>query len=336
MGAYDIVQQLEAMRKKINFNNGVGICLFFASMFCFNAPGLGPLIGFIVLISGVAMILRVGKTRENFKRMYKDTFVSAVLAEIFDNVDYQWENGFRRDYVRDFSLCQMGNRYSSEDYLRASYKGVFFEQAEVKVYYKSSGKNSHTTIYFDGRMFVFDLPLKKVFSLKVFTENFMYRLKNTDGFRMKKVQMESAQFNKRFDVLAANEHDAFYILTPHVMERIDNIASTFGNVGLHFHGGRLCVGINMRGDAFDSNMSTKIDYLAEKEKAKRDAQVIIDIIDTLNDLMQNYDESEEKTVALYQDESDEKTTMLYPEDEPNVGMYNKSPVGSAYGFTLKS
>lgn len=336
MGAYDIVQQLEAMRKQINFNNGVGVGLFFVSMFCFSTPGLGPLFGFIMLVSGVAMIIRSSTVRTEFKRMYKDTFVSAVLSEIFDNVDYQWENGFRRDYVRDFSLCQMGNRFSSEDYLRASYKGVYFEQADVHVYYKSSGKNSHTTTYFDGRMFAFDLPLKKVFSLKVFTENFMYRSKNTDGFKMKKVQMESAQFNKQFDVLAANEHDAFYVLTPHVMERINNIAYNFGNVALHFHGGRLYVGINMRGNAFDSNMSTKIDYLAEKDKAKRDAQVIIDIIDTLNDLMQNYDESEGKTVALYQDESDEKTTILYPGDESNVGMYNHSPVGSAYGFKLKS
>lgn len=335
MGAYDIVQQLEAMRKKINLYGGFSFGSMILGMIAFSMPGLGPLIGVIGVILGIAISVKSSGLRKEFNYIYKDTFVNAVLSEIFDNVDYRWEHGFDREFVREFGLCQMGNRFSSEDYLRASYKGVNFEQADVKVWYKSSGKNSHTTIYFKGRMFVFDLPLKKVVSLKVFSDNFMYRSKSTDGFKLRKVQMESSIFNKKFDVLALNEHDAFYVLTPHVMERIENICYTFRNVAMHFHGGRLYVGINIDGNAFDSNMSTQIDYLAEKEKAQRDAQVIIDIIDTLNDLMQNYDESDEKTVALY-DESDEKTVALYPEDDYNNSTYNQAPENSAFGFKLKS
>ena len=51
--------------------------------------------------------------------------------------------------------------------------------------------------------------------------------------------------------------------------------------------------------------------------------------------MQNYDESDEKTVALY-DESDEKTVALYPEDDYNNSTYNQAPENSAFGFKLKS
>lgn len=335
MGAYDIVQQLETMRKKINTYGGFSMGSMILGMIAFSMPGIGPLFGFIGIVLGVVISVKSSGLRNEFNRIYKDTFVNAVLSEIFDNVDYKWEHGFDRDFVREFGLCQMGNRFSSEDYLRASYKGVNFEQADVKVWYKSSGKNSHTTIYFKGRMFVFDLPLKKVVSLKVFSDNFMYRSKSTDGFKLRKVEMESSLFNKQFDVFALNEHDAFYVLTPHVMERIAEINNTFRNVSMHFHGGRLYVGINVNGDAFDSNMSTKIDYLAEKDKAQRDAQVIIDIIDTLNDLMQNYDESEEKTVALF-DDGDEKTVALYPDEEYDNSTYNQTPQNSAFGFKLKS
>ncbi|MGN0436060.1 MAG: DUF3137 domain-containing protein [Wujia sp.] len=220
--------------------------------------------------------------QREYKRIYKEVFMPGLLQETFDEVDYRWEVGFDNERIRNFALVAMGNRVHSEDYLSASYKGIHFEQADVTIKnHTGSGKNSHTVTYFVGRMFVFQCPDKRVLSTQIFSEHFAYRGKVDNGWKHKKVKLESIDFNKKFDVLSADEHDAFYILTPQMMERIDDLDSQFGSVAMRFCGSELYVAVSSSRNAFDGNISKEIDYLTEKELIRNDLQVIIDIINTL-------------------------------------------------------
>ena len=51
-----------------------------------------------------------------------------------------------------------------------------------------------------------------------FIKRSLPRIKNN-----KKVKLEDIEFNKMFKIYSEIEHDAFYILTPHFMEKIKNI-----------------------------------------------------------------------------------------------------------------
>ena len=71
-------------------------------------------------------------------------FVVGILNEVFDNVTYKYNSGLPEQDVRQFGLVKMGNRYSSEDYLKGSYKGIGFEQAEVTIKYDKNGRKQAT------------------------------------------------------------------------------------------------------------------------------------------------------------------------------------------------
>ena len=216
--------------------------------------------------------------KKEFQQLYKQTFVVQALSQNFQNVNYMWESGFTQDAVRMFNLVQLGNRFYTEDYLSADYNGIHFEQADVTVQYHTSGKNSHTTTYFKGRMFAFDFPYKNVASVRCLSNTFMYKASSKN----KNIKLESSMFNKIFKTDAFYDHDAFYFLTPQMMERIEALNARYGNVAVHLMGNKLFVAINMKSDAFDHNYNQKVEYLEEINKINNDMQVIVDIINTLS------------------------------------------------------
>ena len=289
MGIYETIQQLESMRKKLLITNYVMIgsfaCMFIIPLFLVviapGTPGAQPILMLVLMVPMIISVRRQTDIKGKYKELYKSTFVRQVLQDIFDNVYYDGKTGFPSQLVKDMSLCRMGNRFATEDYLSGSYKGVRFEQADVRVQYHTSGKNSHTTTYFEGRMFIFDYPYKKVFSVQVFSENFQYRCKNPLEFKTNKVHMESEVFNREFDVMAVQDVDAFYVLTPQMLEKITMIRNRYGNVALHFNGNKLFVGINCGMNAFDGNPKRPIDYNTERRQAYEDGRVIMDIIEAL-------------------------------------------------------
>lgn len=295
MGIYEVISRLETLRREIRTRNNIimaiflaGFFVFFASMFGGAISGsLAPALFILCFIVAAASAIFGNSKSKEFKELYKQHFVAAMLGEFFENPQYIWDKGFTSDAVRSFGLSQMGNRFYSEDYISGTYKEIPFEQSDVKIQYHTSGKNSHTTTYFSGRMFVFHFTGRNVLPVQIFSERFSYRAKPIERFKMNKVNMESVEFNKSFDVKAVNEHDAFYVLTPQMMEKLFDLQSRFGNVALNFSGDRLFLGFNCGMGAFDADMRRPIDYPTERARMKKDMQVIMDIIDIMELSNQN-------------------------------------------------
>lgn len=288
MGAYELVQKLEQLRKKFNEQMMISVVLMLVLIFCMGvlggvSGGVGAFFMFVIV--GMVMVymgISSSKVRREFKELYKNSFVKTVLGEFFENPVYLWDKGFDKEAVKSFGISLMGNTYSSEDYLAGEYKGVKFQQADVSIKQVThSGKHTSTTIYFIGRMFVFQFPKNDLLPVQVFSDRFSYRGKPVEGWKMNKIKMEGVDFNKRFDVKAAREHDAFYVLTPQMMERLTFLEQRFGEVAFNFSGNVLYMGYKCDMNAFDANMSRPIDYSAEKDKIRGDIQVILDIIDTM-------------------------------------------------------
>lgn len=281
----EIINKLEIMRKRKNKYAILAVaCIFFimpiTTVASFIADTLGSIIGFVgVMVLMIVFLKLAGRDTNEYKRMYKENFVVGILNEVFDDVIYKYNSGLSENFVRQFGLVKMGNRYSSEDYIKGSYKGIGFEQAEVTIKYD---KNSDDTqLRFKGRMIAFDFPFKEVKSVQVFTKTFHYRSTPEVGCDMKSVEMENTDFNKRFDVLAADPVEAFYVLTPQMMERVDFLKEKFSHVGMNFQGDKLYVGIWSGTDAFDGDPSRPVNYLDEKGLIISDVRVITDIIDVL-------------------------------------------------------
>lgn len=293
MGAHETLQRLEALRKKVYFYNvlpGVALVGIFIFMFInmtqsrgdYNSMVMPMFLPFIFVVVCVALANQSGKkVKLEYKQLYKDTFVSSMLKSLLDDVSYDWRGGFSEMDVATFGVVKIGNIFKSEDYLSGSYKGVDFRQADVTIKHETgSGDDKKVTTYFSGRMFEFKFTGKSVQNVKVFSSAYQSWL----NLRGEKVDLENVLFNKSFDVFTPEPHDAFYILTPQMMEKITNLYRYYPNIGFRFGDGRLCVAINGP-DSFDGDYRKKISYPEEYARVKKEVQVIIDIIEMIG-LMQ--------------------------------------------------
>lgn len=284
MGIHESIQRMEALRKKCYLVQVLVLVepLVLLVVMFLGRTG-GPDIRLIMfLFFGCTMVgvVFASKWKKEFNLIYKEMFARAALEELLDDVTYAWDRGFTSSDVSKMGLVCMGNRFRSEDYLKASYNGVEFEQSDVTIKnHTGSGKRSKTVTYFKGKMMKFKMPEKSAISLQVFTDNFAYRA-NT-GFPMERIEMEDVEFNRIFDVRTLDGHEAFYVLTPQFMECLKRIAKTCSSIGMHFTRGNLYVAINTGRDSFDAVMSQEIVYPKEKARMEADIQDIIDIIKAL-------------------------------------------------------
>lgn len=109
------------------------------------------------------------------------------------------------------------------------------------------------------------------------------KVNNYKTMKYKKVSMEDQIFNKNFRIYAQDEHDAFYILTPSLMEKIKNLESSIsGKLLFCFIDNKLHVGIQNNKDSFEHSIFTKIDEEKVKNEISKDIKMITAFVDELN------------------------------------------------------
>lgn len=284
MDTSQALKNLEELRlscKKAYGMIAVSVIGFFVSMFIIPFCPYLYILTFALTFLAILFAKKAKASEKQFQYVYKEMFAKSILQELFGDVTCDWNIGYSEMAVEKIGLTQKGNRFSSEDYIKGVYDGVPFEQSDVVIkHVVHSGKHTHTYTYFKGRMFSFDLPRTINGSVVIFSKSFMYQ-GNCSGLRHEKIEMESQEFNKTFKVKAINPHDAFYVLTPHMMECIGSLYRKYGNVAMRFIGGKLHVAINMSGNAFNGNYRKPVVYVEEKNKIMHDSNVIIDIVKTL-------------------------------------------------------
>lgn len=221
------------------------------------------------------------KYNKQFQMLYKNNFLVGLLRQWFPDAQFNWDKGFSEQAVNAVGLVQRGNRFYSEDFICGTYNGVFFEQSDVTIKnVVRSGKHTHTYTYFKGRMFTFSYDMKDIVSTLVFSRDFGYKGYGF-RFRYEKIPVESVNFNNNFMIKSARPVDAFYVLTPQMMECVTRLEKYLGNIALHFTPGKVHVAFNTNVNAFDVDTKNPIDFRREAELRRQDMQIIIDIIDAL-------------------------------------------------------
>ncbi|HAN21447.1 MAG: hypothetical protein A2Y15_09185 [Clostridiales bacterium GWF2_36_10] len=206
------------------------------------------------------------KKQSAYVKSYKHDIVEAILKKSFTDLYFDPKNGLAQGTIKDTGMMMMGNRYHSDDYIRGKYKDINFEQSDVCIQQvTSNGKTTTTTTYFKGRWMIFEFNKNFAADMQVRESGFHYAKSNSGWFtakedRMEKLDLEDAEFNRDFDVYAANEHEAYYILTPHIMQSIKTLRDrTDGKLILCFVTSRLHVGVNNNKNAFEPPIFRALD-----------------------------------------------------------------------------
>jgi hypothetical protein len=242
---------------------------------------VGIMIGVLLGLPGLVICIMGSSEFGKLNKQFKEEVLIDLISQYVDNGRFIPERGLNINRVYDTEFLKMADRYHTEDYLSGSIDGVQFESSDVKleekhVRHTKNGTQTYWETYFLGRIFVFE-----------FNKSFDGYLQVLEGGRpvsrrkYSKIKMESVQFNKKFKTYTTNDHSAFYILTPHFMEKLQEFEQeNNGRVYFSFIDNLLYIGINNNKDTFELKMFRKIDESLVDE-FRRDLLVIKDVVHEL-------------------------------------------------------
>ncbi len=201
-----------------------------------------------------ALIYR--KKLNEYRNYYKTHYVYDMVRQVIPDAVYQPEYGFPRQQIAQTGLMMMGNIFRSEDYIRGTYNNVAFERSDVLIQDESTDSDGHssTTTYLRGRWMIFESNKNFEADLQIIQQGFTFAKKRTGIFTKKTerrhaFKTEDEQFNKMFKCLCQNEVEAFYLLTPGLMQGLMRLASqSDGKVMIGFVDNQLHVAINSHKD----------------------------------------------------------------------------------------
>lgn len=290
---------LEPMRKKAQLYSRlivIGTVSLFVSLWIlpfvwFLTGGwLLVLLFYACFVIAAKIVLQNGKnSKKEYEKTYKEILVIPALAGVFDTYTYRPEDGISTEEVLNLGYWNRNNyktfHTESEDLLTGTCKGVYYEQSDLTVSATLKGNNQRS-VGFSGCVSKF--RFNKGVSERVIVCTIGYSCPSSD---LSEVRTENEVFNNNFNIYAGNDHDAFYILTPHFMEAVLKLYETLlqtPGTGKHvrrlwmlFENNTLTI-IKSGVRVFEVPIGKQIDFGEEKEKIIRDMRQLLDIVDILN------------------------------------------------------
>jgi hypothetical protein len=222
---------------------------------------------------------------------FKEVFVKKSLETVFTDLVYEPEKGLNSTIIANTRMMNMGDRYTSNDFISGRYKDISIVQADVHIEEKhqTTDSDGHTTTtwvtIFRGRWMVFDFNKLFKANIQVSQKGFgNSRISNWGAqVKYKKVMMEDQAFNNSFRTYAQDEHEAFYILTPSLMEKIKNLTNNIsGKLLFCFVDNKLHIGLQNGKDSFEHSIYKQIDEEKVTNEISQDIKLITNFVDELS------------------------------------------------------
>lgn len=221
-----------------------------------------------------------------YKNAVKDIYVLKTYKEYFDNVHYDQKAAGMSYDIRNLELFQVGSTLTVNDLITGEYHGVRFSQFDASSSTTTgSGDDRSTTYHFVGQVYAFDFIKKtnsthRLVSTKRFSQ---FGKSKTKG--VQSITFEDERFNKAFKSYSNDELEAFYIFTPHFMERMMSLSNKL-NVGFTvvIKESTLFLSLYTNKDSHEPKLFGKIDerYLAEINQSISLIEEIVDELELLN------------------------------------------------------
>ena len=276
-------EQLEAELQSLRSKATVAKILTYgsgaAAILCF-ITGLIP-VAIVFIVLALVGGYQLEKNSSRLKKILSDNVISSVLKEALgDAVEYNpWGKINPGSMVFPFSY----NCADGSDHIKAVYHGVNVELGDIELIDESEvtdeeGRTERTrNTQFKGQWLTCDFG--KELAGEVYISE---RTKKTRRSLKSNVTMDNEQFDKRFCVRADDPQEAYYILTPHMMEYIISIADkSGGTVYMSFlRDGKLHVAVQTGRDFFElGKNNANVEEL--RQKFLGELRWFTDIVDTL-------------------------------------------------------
>lgn len=244
--------------KKANTYNLTGILLIALGVLMLVT--LSPVF-ILVCIGGVVCVGISSSMKTKLSHEFKSKFVVNLVKEMYPEAIYNPKGGIPLSELLEPGLLTKPDRYTTEDYIKASYDGILFEMCDFNFQERrttTDGRGHTTTTYVTyakGRYMIFDYQREFNQILKV-VENTKLGV-NTR--KLEKVETESVEFNDKFKTYTSDPLTAFYILTPQIQLKLLELESKFkGSIYFAYMNGKMYVVIADGVSILDVNASKPI------------------------------------------------------------------------------
>lgn len=233
------LMQIEQMRKSVMLRKllliFLPIAVLIGSFFFFRKrePMLIAVVPFIaIFLDALVYLIFVRKRMREYRDFYKRNYVNAMIRSVIPSAQYHPEQGFPSRMINQTGLIMMGNIYKSEDLIEGDHNNVHFRRADLLIEdeYRDSDGDTHTVTYFKGRWMIFESNKYFEADLQVIQKGFGHARRRTGIFTRKvdrrhAFETEDVTFNNQFKCLCQNESEAFYLLTPVLMQGLMRLAA---------------------------------------------------------------------------------------------------------------
>lgn len=280
----NLTQPLREKAKRILIIHGV-IISFCLLQFLFISPtyvSRSPFFFIVMFVSLIVGIFQYTSVRKQYSNIVKKELVEGSFKQGFENLLFDPERPFDKGIIHSMALIPLGNRYYSNDYVSATHNGINFSRADVHTeQVTTNGKNTTTVTLFKGQVYQFSFNKISPSHIKIQEQRFLGSRKRG----LEKLEFENQEFNDIFITHTDNPHDAFYIFTPHFMERLIKFRRFLqSRMHLVVDNDKLYLALETNRDSFEPKLSREIDqeYINALNKDIEIINIIIDELDLEN------------------------------------------------------
>ncbi|MDY0338476.1 MAG: DUF3137 domain-containing protein [Acholeplasmataceae bacterium] len=224
---------------------------------------ISPLLVIGIMLFAIAIYF-FGKARNHhntFRKVIKKDLITSLLEDQFESVTYQPELMINVSRINQVGLVKRPDKYTGEDYISGMYKGVKFEVSDVdlKERHETRDSNGNRTVtyetYFKGRWYIYTFERQFEDVLKVVEGRF----NSADKRGLIKIETESIQFNKKYQIYASTQEYAFYHITSSLIEKLLELEALHrGTIQYCYIKNELHIGVNDRHDYMELSLKKPI------------------------------------------------------------------------------
>lgn len=227
---------------------------------------------------------------KQFERTYGESVIKPLIEDFGNNINYYTDRGLNNKFYNEAEF-EKYDRYSSKNLVIGNLKsGCEFNMSEICTKYKSTDSNGNTTYYilFSGLFFKINLPKKfnSLFYVRSDVKNkgFLKFFKGRWPFDKLRVELDSQEFEKYFDVYCSDKIIAMQLLTADVMQELINFRKDH-NIEFELSMKNDCLYLRFKiKDVF--NKVSLNDNFIDKEKLYR-FYMIMEFVFRVNDMLIN-------------------------------------------------
>lgn len=248
----------------------------------YAVPIFFGVVGFIIwgIFFGLA-----SNINHKYSKEVKTKLVNILLADTYSDYLYDMNSSIPVNTVVSSGLVSRPDRSKGNDYIKATYKDVnvevsdiHYERRETRTDSRGNTTTTYTT-FFRGRFYIFEFRRDLKNELRIIENRFLGFSNPGRGF--KKYETESIDFNKKFNIYSTDHQFVFYIITPIILEKIQELEKLHGgHLSMSFTGNKLLIAVNDNRDYLETNIKKPITEETVKY-LRADTDIMASIINEL-------------------------------------------------------